>query len=58
MKKIISYCQQQQGQKNENEIISKREQDVQNQLTNLRKLINLKDLEMKKNEDRRRNGKG
>ena len=58
MKKIISYCQQQQGQKNENEIISKREQDVQNQLTNLRKLINLKDLEMKKNEDRRRNEKG
>ena len=58
MKKIISYCQQQQGQKNENEIISKREQDLQNQLTNLRKLINLKDLEMKKNEDRRRNGKG
>ena len=54
----MSYCQQQQGQKNENEIISKREQDVQNQLTNLRKLINLKDLEMKKNEDRRRNGKG
>ena len=58
MKKIISYCQQQQGQKNENEIISKREEDVQNQLTNLRKLINLKDLETKKNEDRRRNGKG
>ena len=34
------------------------EQDVQSQHTNLRKLINLKDLEMKENEekeDRRRN---
>ena len=34
------------------------EQDVQSQLTNLRKLIDLKDLEMKENEeneDRRRN---